>query len=136
MSTKKQSQIRVMANYRRVFKDPYSDKYWTALTCSVLAPSFEHPYASIHVSIANAGSKTLFRIRDIKALRSIFKIPKSHIRRLEDAFINAEYEANRIEADMKLLFEKRHLTGKAKLINTGTGEILAEAEDIVRKRRK
>ena len=121
-----------LAYYRREIRDPYDDRYWTAITCSILEPTAEWPVPSVHISVANARGKVLFRVHDVDEATRIVRLPTKAKARLQTAFRNASVMADRIEADMKLMFARRQLAPGSHIVRTDTGEIVAEAERILK----
>ncbi len=117
--------------YRREVRDPYQPQYYTAITCSVYAPTMERPYASVLISIANAGGRVLLRVTDIEAAQRVIWLPLEAIGRLTAAVIKANEQADQVEQDMRVIFERRRLPAGAGLARTDTGEIVAEAERIL-----
>ena len=72
------------------------------------------------------------RIEILKGVLLAFKLPESARERLSLALVEANHEADRIEQDYKLIFAKRQLAPGGSIVRTDTGEIIAEAERIVR----
>ena len=120
-----------LAWHRWEIKDGFDQSKWTAFTISVFAPSYEHPYASVLVSIANGGGRVLMRLRTVSDAQSLFAIPGEIIDRLNRAVEQGEIEAQAIERDMRLALERRNLPAGTGLARTDTGQIVAEAERII-----
>jgi len=118
--------------YRWEYRDAYEPKYYTAYTVSVYAPNYNHPYPSVLISQANAGGRLLQRFPDLEIAQQYITIPQDALDRLQDALVTANEIADKIEEDMRLLMQKRHLPAGSKLVNSITGEIVAEAEYILK----
>ncbi len=74
-----------LASYRWEWTDPYDPEKWTAFTVSVWELSFEHPYVSVLVSIANGGGKCLFRCASLREARSLILVPIEGLPKLKQA---------------------------------------------------
>ncbi len=120
-----------LAWYRWTLKDCYSPKFWTAFTIGVYAPSRDRPVVAVLFSIANGGGKVFMRFRSMAELQQYFILPndKQAIDRLLQAEVEAGKLADQFEADMKLILDAKH---RRQLIDADTGEIVAEAERIIK----
>ncbi len=123
------------AQHRRTYcrwewQDPQRPEYWTACTVSVFDPSYERPYISILASIANGGGKCLMRTATLADMRLRLVIPAQYITRLELAITQATGVLTGLQRDLRVITEVGHLADGDQLVNTGTGEVVAEAERI------
>ena len=123
--------LRWLVVLRKKIHDPYSN-YASYLTTLVPLPTMEAPYPAILVSIKSGEFKKTIRFNTIEAYKVIFSLEEDEEMRLTEALRKANAEADRIEADMKLIFERRRLAPDAKLVRSDTGEIIADAERILR----
>ena len=114
------------------FYDSYDKRYFTTFTASVLRPSFEYPVASVMMSVVNAGGRVFMRFATLENLRNLFIIPEEYAERLEVAYRKAIFEAGIIQDKQKALYKMNDLSPGSKVVRTDTGEIIAEAEDIIR----
>lgn len=123
---------RCLGWWREEVHDPYNPEYWTAINVSVMSPMMEKPYVSVLISFSNANGRVTMRVRDIKEASEVVVIPIEDAMRLESAVIKGNKIADEIEKDYKLIFERRKLPPGVSLIRTDTGEIISEAEKILR----
>ena len=121
-----------LAYFKKQIADPYNANFYTVIEVFVPKPTAEKPYPCLLVAIRNGHQKLFFRVASIKELHSTFSIPKSAKLRLAMALVEANHEADRIEQDYKLLFARRHLAEGGQIVRTDTGEVIAEAERILR----
>jgi hypothetical protein len=112
--------------------DPYMDKYWTNFTLSVAKPSFEYPAPTVLMSIVNGGGRTFMRFRSLDDLRAVFVVPAEYTGRLSDAWTQAVAEANTIQKQLKAIMHVSDLSPGSQIVRTDTGEIIAEAERIIK----
>jgi hypothetical protein len=112
-------------------KDSYNPKSYTWRMVLVPKPTVEQPYPCILVTLSNGFSKVLLRVTSLEEYDAAFTLSVEERAKIEQALKDANSEADRIEEDMRLLMAKRSLAAGAKIVNTGTGEVLAEAERIV-----
>lgn len=117
-----------MSYYRWEHRDPYDNKYYTAITCSVMRPTIERPYVSVLVSMANARGKTTARCRDIKEAQLIITLPPEAVTRLQEAVDRGNQIADELERTYKLMFELRKLPPGV------TGDAIAEVERFLKDR--
>lgn len=128
----KEDRGKLLARYRQEYRDPYAPQYYTAMTVSVYAPNLSRPFATVLVSWANAGGRVLVRFRSIEEVPGVFYIPSDEVLRLSKAVGEANRRADILERDMKVMFDRRHLPDGVGLARTDTGEIVAEAEKIIK----
>ena len=124
-----------LAYFTYKIRDPYNKEFYTTLEAFVPKPDAQYPLPCILVSIRNGHQRLFFRVSSVKELLLSFKVPKSARERLSNALMTANHEADRIEQDYKLLFAKRQLAPGGSIVRTDTGEIIAEAERILKKGR-
>ena len=111
--------------------DPYSKDRWSACTVSIYSPTYDRPYVSVLISMANGGGRFLMRTKSLKDAMERVVIPDWGIERLQLAETQAINELEGINRDLRLLYDAKQ--PGAKIINTETGEVLAEAEKILHK---
>lgn len=126
--------LRVITWCRWKVSDPYSKDNFTLFTASVLKPSFEFPIAGVAMSIVKGRYKVFIRLPSLKDLAGVFVIPEEYRERLRNAYQQALVEAETIQKHQKALYQLQK-PGSA-VIDTGTGEILSEAERIIREGNK
>lgn len=119
-----------IAYARWEWADPYQSNLWTACTVSVYRPSYDYPHVSVLVAIANGGGKCFMRCKSLAEAQTRVVIPKQYLDRLHLAETQAISEMVTINDDIRLLREARR--PGARIVNTDTGEILADAERIIR----
>ena len=117
--------------YRWEWQDPIHPDMWTACTCSVYQPTYELPFVSVLVSIANGGGKVLFRCSSLEQAQQRIVIPDEGIERLQLAITKAQGYLEDIQEDLRLILNAHTLEGGGQIVRTDTGEILAEAERII-----
>ena len=132
MQNKKGDKGKLLARYRNEVHDPYEPQYYTAITVSVYAPTIAKPYTSVLVSFANAGGRVLCRFKDMAALRKIFEFSPEDNQRLGAAVRQGELLADVIDRDWHLIQERRKLPQGTSVVRSDTGEVIAEAEKIIR----
>ncbi len=131
--------IRFICLFFKKLKDCYNPKSFTTLSVLVPKPSQANPLPCILVSVRNGHSKLFFRVQDLEAYYGFFKLPRETEIKLSEALTEANNEADRLEEDSRLVFQKRHLPNGVKLIRSDTGQIISEgsaiyeAEEILRK---
>jgi len=109
--------------------DPYNDKYYNVFTVSIPQPSYQYPCAAVLLSIASGKNKVLLRFGSLDELREIFITPDDYRERLELGYRMAIEQRDKIQRHLKTFIALE--TAKGAVVDTGTGEILAEAERIV-----
>ena len=117
--------------WRAEYRDPYEPRYYTAVTCTVMAPNLQRPYVSVLITIANAAGMVKLRVRDIVEARSVIAIPDHAAGKLQAAVDKGNRQADQIERDLRVMFERRKLPEGEGLARTDTGEIVAEADKAV-----
>jgi hypothetical protein len=123
--------LRLLTMVSKKLHDAYSPKSYTWRMVMVPKPTTEAPYPCILLSLSNGHNKILLRVADLKQYEEVFTLSDEEKASINKALSEANAEADRIEEDMRLLMSKRNLQAGAKIVNTGTGEILAEAEKIL-----
>ncbi len=116
---------------RSEYRDPYEPKYYTAISCAVMSPTYDRPWASLLVSVANAGGKTTLRFATLEAAQKYFVLSPHCISKMIPALAEANRMADEIEADLRLSQQRRRLPQGVGLARTDTGEIVSEAERIL-----
>jgi hypothetical protein len=122
--------IKWIAVIKKKLHDPYSPKNYAWMSFLVPPPTPELPYACALVTISTGKSKIMIRFNSVAALKSVFTLTADEESRLVIAFNRANFNADKIEEDMRILFQKRHLRDGAQWIQTDTGEVIAQAERI------
>ena len=124
--------IRFLCLFFKKLKDCYNPKAYTTLSVLVPRPTQSNPLPCILVSLRNGHSKLFFRVENLEAYYRFFELSQETENKLIESIKEANVEADRLESDARLIFQKRHLPEGAKIIQTDTGEVLAEAEKILR----
>jgi len=124
--------LRVITWCRWKLPDPYTKENFTIFTASVLKPSFEYPIASVSMSIVKGRYKVFLRLPSLKDLASVFVIPTEYQDRLRTAYQQALSEAGPIQSHQKALYKMQGLAPGSNVVRTDTGEIIAEAERIIK----
>ena len=93
--------------YRWEDPDPIQKDRWTAWTVSVYAPTYDRPFVSVLLSMANGGGRCLTRYRSLDALRLRLIVPEEGIERLELALTRAQRILVQIQADLRLIADAR-----------------------------
>ncbi len=107
-------------------------KYYTVFTISVFKPSWEFPIACVAMSQRNGISKSFMRFLTPEDLQEVFVIPKVYKERLIEGYAQAVLEAREIQTKQKALWKMSDLQPGSHVVRTDTGEIIAEAERILR----
>ena len=127
MATKKR-----LTWYRWEWRDPYRKELWTAATVSVYEPTYEMPFVSFLISIANGGGRVLMRCCSLAEAQSRVVIPDKAIERLSLAETRARIILDDIKRDLRAIADIRSLSPGSQIVRTDTGEVIAEAERILR----
>jgi hypothetical protein len=123
-----------LAYYRWEDPDPFKKEQWTAWTVSVYAPTYDRPYVSVLLSVANGGGKCLTRYASLEAIKVRVNIPKDGVERLELALTRAIEIERQVRADLLLLDHSHSLPEGGQIIRTDTGQVIAEAEKILKEK--
>ena len=107
-------------------------KYYTVFTISVFKPSWEFPVACVAMSQRSGISKSFMRFPTLESLQEVFVIPEVYKDRLMEGYAQAVREAREIQAKQKALWKMSDMAPGTHVIRTDTGEIIAEAERIIR----
>lgn len=124
--------IKWLAVASKKVKDAYNPKSYTWRMVLVPKPTAEDPYPCILITLSNGHNKILLRVTDLAEYDNAFNLSQEERSKIAQALSEATIEADRLEEDNRLIYQKRHLPAGAKIVNTGTGEILAEAEKVLR----
>ena len=124
--------LKVITWCRWKVADPYTKENFTLFTASVLKPSFEFPIASVAMSIVKGRYKVFLRLPSVKVMAGVFVIPKEYRERLTKSYEQALAEAETIQKHQKTLYKMQGLAPGSHVVRTDTGEIIAEAERIIR----
>ena len=127
MSNKK-THIVKLSWVRKKIVDPFNPNAYLNLEIFVPKPTKENPLPCLLVSIRNGHTKLFFRLRDVVDYSKSLSLSRRDKEKLRLGLIQANVEADEIEKDMRLSFARRRLLPGDKIVNTGSGEILAEAE--------
>jgi hypothetical protein len=84
------------------------------------------------MSVSNANGRLLMRYLSIESLQERFVIPEHYITRLVDGFKLASIEADKIQTQFKTMMKISNLSPGTQLVRTDTGEVVAEAERIIK----
>ncbi len=119
-----------LAWWRGETRDPYEPRYYTAITCSVYSPTIDRPWASVLISIANAGGRVLMRVHSIESALQVIHIPQEAIERLTEALGRANEIADQIAEDRRLAEQRRRLPEGVQWVRSDTGEIISETTGV------
>ena len=118
--------LKFLCLFFKKLKDCYSPRSFTQLSILVPKPNQSNPLPCILVSIRNGHSKLFFRIQDLKAYYNFFKLSEETEVKITEAVKEANQEADKLEEDSRLIFQKRRLPEGVGLARTDTGEIVSE----------
>jgi len=124
--------IRKLAGFERDIPDPYNKNFHAHIEVFVPKPARDNPLPCILISIRNGHQKLFFRVASVAEISKALRVPRNASVRLKAALVEANYEADRIEQDYRLLFAKRHLLPGGQIVRTDTGEVIAQAERILK----
>ena len=122
------SRYRCLGWDRQVIRDPYEPKYYTAISCAVMSPTYDRPWASLLITTANAGGKVKLRFASLEAALQVYQLSPNCITKLVAALKEANDIADIIERDCQVMSQRRRLPQGVGLARTDTGQIVAEAE--------
>lgn len=111
--------------------DPLEPEYYTVFTASILKPSWEYPFPCASMAIRK-GKNKLFMRMSYQALINTFRIPVEYLDRLNSGYREALNLATSIQEKQRQLHKLNSLPPGTQLVRTDTGEIIAEAERILR----
>jgi hypothetical protein len=112
--------------------DPYDSQYYTVYTVAVPKPSYEYPGACMMMWVTNTKGKVMARYASLQALRQVYVIPIEYEGRLEEGYRQAEAEALKVQTRLRAMIKIDNLQPGARVIRTDTGEVVAEAERIIK----
>ena len=124
--------LKVVTWCRWKVQDPYDKRFLVNYTASVLKPSFETPVPCISMSIVTAAGRVFVRFRCLEDLRQVFVVPSEYIERLQEGYATAIVEANKLQTHLKTMMKSGDLAPGSYVVRTDTGEIVAEAERIIK----
>jgi len=107
-------------------------KYYTVFTVSVFKPSWEFPIACVAMSQRSGINKSFMRFLTLESLQEVFVIPEIYKERLIEGYAQAVQEAREIQTKQKTLWKMSDMAPGTHVVRTDTGEIIAEAERIIR----
>jgi CHASE3 domain sensor protein len=84
------------------------------------------------MSIVNGGGRTFLRFASLLDLYKIFVIPEEYRERLSKGYEQAITESREIRAKQQALYKMSNLQPGSQVVRTDTGEVIAEAERIIR----
>jgi hypothetical protein len=114
--------------YRWEWADPYKPDMWTACTVSIYKPSFDYPFVSVLISIANGGGKVLMRVKTLEEAKRRTGMSDEGYERLSMAFTKAQEELEGIERGLKLIYGAKDLPPDAVIVRSDTGQIISESK--------
>jgi len=117
--------------YRWEWRDPYRKELWTACTVSVYEPTYEMPFVSVLISIANGGGRVLMRCASVMEAKHRVGIPEEGMERLELAVTRAEIILTDIKRDLRAIADIRSMAPGSQIVRTDTGEVIAEGEQAI-----
>ena len=129
---KKTKYVKQITWARWSLADPYQPKYTVNFTASVARPTFEYPTPVVMMSVVNGGGRVFMRFKTLEALYSVFVVPEAYRGRLEDGMKEAEAEGQKIQAHFRLMMKADESAPGGQIVRTDTGEIITQAEDILR----
>jgi hypothetical protein len=69
----------------------------------------DRPYASVLISMANAIADVFMRVRSIEEAQRVVWIEPEALERLEKALVKANEMADKIEADWRVIMDRRRI---------------------------
>ncbi len=127
--------LRMLALVSKKLHDPYTPKAYVWRMLFVPKPTQEAPFPCILLTLSNGHSKIMIRFDSLEQYDQAFRLLDEDRANINNALMEANQEADRIEEDIRLVLQKRHLPAGAKIVNTSTGEVLAEAEQILKQQK-
>jgi len=124
--------LKVVTWARWKVADPYDDRYYINFTASILKPTFEAPVPCASMSVVTAAGRVFTRFKNLADLRALFVVPDEYIGRLEEGYREAVRETTRIQTHLKMMMKAGGLEPGSFVVRTDTGEILAQAERILK----
>ena len=121
-----------LAYYRWEWPDSIHKNLWTACTVSVYQPSYDMPFVSVLISIANGGGRVLMRTSSVAEAARRTGMPIEAMERLQLAETRAMGLLDDIKNNLRIIDNAHSLQPGSNLIRTDTGEIVAEAEKIIK----
>lgn len=109
--------------------DPFNSRYWTAYIVQIYKPSYDYPHVTVLYSMANGGGKCKTRYRSVKELLAHHHIPEHYLERL---YTGETYAWECLEGIREDIANLGMLKKGAKLVDIASGEILNEAERILK----
>ena len=130
-------QIKVITWARWTHLDPYAvtkegTQYKTTYTASVLKPSYEFPVPCVSMSVVSTTGKIFQRFVNVPDLQRYFMIPEEFIPRLFKGYALAVEDATKLQLHQSFLRAAASMTNPM-LVDGQTGELIAEAEAILKK---
>ena len=114
--------------YRWEWADPYKPNMWTACTVSIYKPTYEMPFVSVLVSIANGGGRVLMRTKTLEEAQRRTGMGAEGYERLSVTFTKALDELDKVQRDMRLIYGAKDLPPDAVIVRTDTGQIISESK--------
>ena len=111
--------------------DTFDHNHFTIFTAFILKPSWEYPIASAAMTIRRGTKKILLRM-SYDSLKKLFIIPGEYHERLDDGHLHAVAQMKDIIKQQKVYHKTADLSPGSCIVRTDTGEIIAEAERIIR----
>ena len=109
-------------------------RHYVVVTASVVHPSFEYPLVCLVLSLVSGKGRILQRFTSLDALKSFICVPEEYIDRLVDGCSKARVEVDEIQTKLKTLMRISNLAPGSQVVRTDTGEIVAEAENIIKEK--
>jgi len=107
-------------------------EHYTVITVSVPKPGYQYPTACLLVSLTSGSRKVMMRFSDIKGLKQVFVVPCEYDERIGVGYGEAVKVADGIQRQLRAVMKMGGLGEGGKVIRTDTGEIIAEAENIIK----
>ena len=111
--------------------DSFDPEHFTLFTAFILKPSWEYPVACAALTIRKGTKKILLRMSYDSLCKTII-IPEEYRERLATAHLEALRQAKALRDYQKKIHKMSDLQPGSHVIRTDTGEIIAEAERIIR----
>ena len=115
--------------------DSLDPEHFTIFTAFILKPSWEYPVASAAMTIRRGTKKILLRM-SYESLRTLFNVPEEYRERLDAGHRQAIAQMKDIIKQQKVYHKTADLSPGSCIVRTDTGEIIAEAERIMREAKK
>ena len=124
--------LRVITWCRWRHSDAFDDRFSVSYTASVLSPSYEYPIPCLSMSVVTAAGRIFVRFATIEALEQLYVVPGEYRDRLIAGYNMGLQQSEQIREHLRMIMHAKGLEPGASIVRTDTGEIIAEAERIMR----